>query len=142
MPTAFSFSNSVSSPFQFPPCGAVDFCNDGGTCQSGAAAVKSKVWAGRQVLRVYFMNPEVLEGWKCEGKRMTPEMVMKWAGAWQQASSAPQFTVTSRVQRADIRVKFSGKSNFDCCTSLESLFPHSQRQMLFPCGYAGSCHYS
>ena len=64
------------------------------------------------MLRVYFMNPEVLEEWKCEGKEMTTEMIMEWAGAWEKAPSAPQFTATSRVQRADIRVKFSGNSYF------------------------------
>ena len=79
--------------------------------QSGAAAaliVKSKVWEGRQVLRVYFMNPKVLEGWKCEGKKMTTDMIMEWAGAWEQAPSAPQFEVTPKVDKADVRVKFSG----------------------------------
>ena len=85
-------------------------------CQSGAAAaciVKSKVWEGRQVLRVYFMNPEVLEGWKCEGKKkLTTEMILEWAGVWEQAPSAPQLTVTRRMDKADIRVKFSGNSNF------------------------------
>ena len=76
--------------------------------RAGACVVKEKLWAGRQVLRVYFTNPEVLEGWKCEGKKMTTEMIMEWAGAWAQASSAPQFTVTKRKDKADIRVKFSG----------------------------------
>ena len=82
---------------------------------AGAAAaciVKEKVWKGRQVLRVFFMNPEVLEGWKCGRKKMTTEMIMEWAGVWQQrAPSAPQFTVTERVDKADIRVKFSGSLN-------------------------------
>ena len=71
-----------------------------------------KVWKGRQVLKVYFMNPEVLEGWKCEGKKMTTEMIMEWANAWEQAPSAPQFKATSNVKIADIRVKFSGSLNF------------------------------
>ena len=67
------------------------------------------------------MNPVVLEGWKCEGKKkLTTEMIMEWAGAWKsdKAPSAPEFTVTDRMNKADIRVKFSGNSMFDCCTSL------------------------
>ena len=73
-----------------------------------ACVVKEKLWKGRQVLKVFFMNPEVLEGWKCEGKKMTTEKIMEWAGAWKEASPAPEFTGTQRVDRADIRVKFSG----------------------------------
>ena len=61
------------------------------------------------MLKVYFTNPEVLEGWKCEGKKMTTEMILEWAGVWQQAPSAPQFVVTSKVRKADIRVEFSSK---------------------------------
>ena len=76
--------------------------------RAAACVVKEKLWKGRQVLKVYFTNPEVLEGWECEGKTMTTDMILEWAGAWEQASSAPQFTVTTRVARADIRVKFSG----------------------------------
>ena len=60
------------------------------------------------MVKVFFMNPEVLEGWKCEGKEITTEMIMEWAGVWQQAPSAPQFEVTTNVKKADIRVKFSG----------------------------------
>ena len=73
-----------------------------------ACVVKEKLWKNRQVLKVYFVNPEVLEGWKCEGKKMTTDMILKWAGAWEQAPSAPQFKVTERVAKADVRVKFSG----------------------------------
>ena len=59
------------------------------------------------------MNPEVLEGWKCEGKKkITTDMILEWASVWKKAPSAPQFTVTQRVDKADIRVKFSG--SFDC----------------------------
>ena len=49
------------------------------------------------------MNPDVLEGWKCEGKKkLTTDMIMEWAGAWEKAPSAPQFTVTRRVDKADV----------------------------------------
>ena len=74
----------------------------GPTATPAAACVaKDNLWKDRQVLRVYFMNSAVL-------KEITPEMIMKWAGAWQQAPSAPQFEVTKREARADIRVKCSG----------------------------------
>ena len=78
--------------------------------RANACVVKEKLWSDRQVLRVYFTNPEVLEGWKCEGKKkLTTDMIMEWAGAFQQAPSAPQFEVTTNIRRADIRVEFSSK---------------------------------
>ena len=73
-----------------------------------ACVVREKAWRGRQVLRVYFMNSEVLEGWKCEGEDITIEMIMEWAGAWEQADPAPQFAVIDKEKKADIRVMFSG----------------------------------
>lgn len=74
-----------------------------------ACVVKEKLWKERQVLRVLFMNPDVLKGWKCEGKEMTTEMIMEWVDSvWQNAPAAPQFNVTESVHRADIRVMFSG----------------------------------
>ena len=68
------------------------------------------------MLKVFFMNPEVLEGWKCEGKKkLTTDKIMEWAGVWNsdKAPSVPQFTVTQRVDKADVRVKFSGNSNLE-----------------------------
>ena len=56
------------------------------------------------------MNPEVLEGWKCEGTKMTIDLIVGWAGAWEKAPSAPQFKATSNVKKADIRVKCSGNN--------------------------------
>ena len=93
-------------PEDFPDGDVVSECSPDGA--GHAYIVQERLWKGRQVLRVFFMNPEVLEGWKCGRKKMTTEMIMEWVGVWQQASSAPQFTVTTNDTKADIRVKFSG----------------------------------
>ena len=120
--------------------------------QAAACVVKEKLWKDRQVLRVFFMKPgsEVLEGWKCEGKEMTTEMIMEWAGAWQQAPSAPQFEVAERVVRADIRVKFSGTGSYKNLLHVQYVCHHmkhclhtcSHRTMLISGGYGGSLHCS
>ena len=62
------------------------------------------------MLKVYFMNPKDVEGWKSDkGKEVTTEMIMEWANVWStNCPGAPQFDVTGREAKADIRVKFSG----------------------------------
>ena len=56
------------------------------------------------------MNPKDLKGCRSkEGKEMTTEMIMEWASVWSKnCPYAPQFDVTTRWAKADIRVKFSG----------------------------------
>ena len=80
----------------------------GDILRAAACVAKEKLWKGRQVLKVYFMNSDALKGWESGKKNMTTETIMEWAGTWEKAPSAPQFTVTTRVDSADIRVKFSG----------------------------------
>ena len=69
----------------------------GDILRAKASVVREKLRKGRQVLKVFFMNPEVLEGWKCEGKEMTTEKIKEWAGAWKKASPPPEFTETESV---------------------------------------------
>ena len=74
------------------------------------------------------MNPEVLEGWKCEGKkRMSTDMIMEWARAWEEAQTAPKFEVISNKRKADIRVTFSGKIS----TIALIVFDHSPKVSTF-----------
>ena len=61
---------------------------------------------------MYFINPGVLERWKYGKKKITTDMIMEWTSAWEKAPSAPQFAVTTAMDRADIRVEFSGAVNF------------------------------
>ena len=74
---------------------------------AGAAVVCTGViWAGRQSLRVFVLNPEVLERW-----RLTIDTILEWANgnkdhkAW---SDVMLFEETKKIDKADIRVKFSG----------------------------------
>ena len=72
------------------------------------------------MLRVYFINPDVLKGWKCGKKNMSIEMIMEWAGVWkpEETPSVPEFEVIPNASRADIRVQFSGNVNLaekGCC---------------------------
>ena len=54
------------------------------------------------------MNPEVLEGWKCGGEKLTTDKILERANVWERAPSAPTFVETKNPKRADLRVKFSG----------------------------------
>ena len=77
--------------------------------QAAAYVFRDKVWKGRQVLKVFFLNPEVLRGW-----RLTTDTILEWAGVWQEKDvedKIPVFTVASRKDKADIRVMFSGELN-------------------------------
>ncbi len=79
-------------------------------CIDGAAAVvvKKRIWKDRKQLNVYFMNTEILEGWRIG---VTPEKILEWASVWKRDSKdskVPKFERTMRIRRADIRVDFSG----------------------------------
>ena len=74
---------------------------------AGAAVVcTGKIWAGRQSLRVYFLNPGILRSWG-----LTTATIIQWANgtpeqrAWKEVMP---FTETENKARADIRVEFSG----------------------------------
>ena len=76
---------------------------------AGAAVVCTDViWAGRQVLKVYFLNPHVLTGWPMN---LTTEIIIEWANgttdrrAWKEVM---EFKETNKREKADIRVEFSG----------------------------------
>ena len=66
-----------------------------------------KIWTGRSVLKVYFMNPEILEEW-ANGTRI--DNIMTWASSWNSPlyDQIPRFEETKDDLTADIRVRFSG----------------------------------
>ncbi len=72
--------------------------------------VKTKtIWKGREILKVYFMNPEVLVSWHIG---VTPQQMLDWANeAWSKDpnSKVPKFEQCDSIRRGDIRVKFAGK---------------------------------
>ncbi len=85
-----------------------------GTQGAAAAYVRTqKLWKGREVLKVHFLNPSVLESWKSghgfSKKSMSISMVLEWANdAWNQCDAIPEFIVTESAKKADIRVLFLG----------------------------------
>ena len=66
---------------------------------------RDKVWAGRQVLRVFFLNPDFVTRWG-----LTKDTIMEWAAVWHQSDDdlIPLFQENTVAKKADIRVKFSG----------------------------------
>ncbi len=77
--------------------------------RASAVVVKKRIWKGREKLNVYFMNTEILEGWRIG---VTPEKILEWASVWKRDpdpnSKVPKFERTMSITRADIRVDFSG----------------------------------
>ncbi len=69
-------------------------------------------WAGKDVLYVYFLNPDILEqeNWKYMGWILNIDMILAWAAAWnpKNCPNIPIFKKTDRADKADIRVKFEG----------------------------------
>ncbi|XP_064383884.1 uncharacterized protein LOC135332900 [Halichondria panicea] len=96
------------------------FCSTGPECEplplqaetehhDGAAAVVQceKVWQ-REILKVYFMNPPVLDSWRIG---VTTQQILDWANeAWRKDpmnSNIPEFNLCEVLNKADIRVKFA-----------------------------------
>ena len=78
-----------------------------------AAGARSKIWRGRQVLTVFFMNEEFIheQKWKSfPAKQLTVEQIMEWARTWSSSDfhSVLKFDVVP-FHQADIRIKFSSK---------------------------------
>ena len=77
----------------------------------------SKIWKGKQVLTVFFMNEELLyeQEWKSSftEQQLTVELIMKWAGVWNSSDlhSVPKFEMVP-FEQADIRIKFSSKYQY------------------------------
>ncbi len=103
-------------------CFSIQFCSTGPECEplplqaetehhDGAAAVIKceKVWQ-REILKVYFMNPPVLDSWRIG---VTTQQILDWANeAWRKDpmnSNIPEFNLCEVLNKADIRVKFAGK---------------------------------
>ena len=98
------------------------FCSTGPECEplppqaetehhDGAAAVVQceLIWKEREILKVYFMNPPVLDSW---GIGVTTQQILDWANeAWSKDpdSKVPKFKLYETSRRADVRVKFAGK---------------------------------
>ena len=68
----------------------------------------SEIWRDRSVLKVFFMNAEVLDEWQCGTSIGT---IMAWASSWNSplVDKIPRFEETKTIGNSDIRVKFSGK---------------------------------
>ena len=65
------------------------------------------IWEKREVLKVHFLNPEVVQKWG-----LTTATILEWANgtpeqeAWGEIMT---FEESKNIKRADIRVEFSGR---------------------------------
>ena len=84
--------------------------SDSGQGVSAGFALKTNLWVGRDRLKVYFLNPEVLKSWMCGKEPLNVRNILDWAGTWKvdKGDSVPDFQRTDRQEGADIRVKFQG----------------------------------
>lgn len=85
--------------------------------QEGAAGAwiqTKKIWGSREVLKVYFLNPSVLESWICGKQAMNTATIMAWAAKWNHPffEKIPKFQEVDSSDNADIRVEFTGKVAF------------------------------
>ena len=74
-----------------------------------AVVVKTKIWSGRQALKVFFMS-EVPAGWTFDGQPLTTDVIIDWANIWSENGKydkVPIFKETSIRNKGDIRVDFS-----------------------------------
>ena len=84
---------------------------------ASAYVVKEKIWAGRQVLNVIFLNGEFISDnrWRCGAAMLTLQNIMDWARVWNSplVDSIPKLKmieIQKAGSKADIRVKFSSKN--------------------------------
>ena len=71
---------------------------------SATTALDGIIWKDVQEVTVYFQNPDVLAGWG-----LTADNILEWTRTWNDDSSRiPVFKAETDVEKADIRVKFSG----------------------------------
>ena len=74
----------------------------------------SKLWKTRDKIKVHFLTPKVLEGWKIGSttNRMTVDDILSWAAEWTRelVPAIPKFVKTDSAEESDIRVAFKGES--------------------------------
>ena len=91
-----------------------DLLGEDGLSDANQKGVDSYVnfWTGKDVLYVYFLNPDILEQekWECEYGVLNIDNILSWAEAWnpKKFPNIPIFKKTDRADKADIRVKFEG----------------------------------
>ncbi len=71
---------------------------------------RNKIWAGRELLKVTFLNPYVLHTWG-----ITRDDILDWAKVWDVGNEKVPTFICSKT-KGDIRVKLSGS----WCTSVVS----------------------
>ena len=76
------------------------------TFDRSAHMYRNKIWASRQLLKVTFLNPELLVQWG-----LTVDNVLDWANEWNSDSSDEVPKFARKNEKGDIRVQFSGKYN-------------------------------
>lgn len=75
---------------------------------AGAWVQTSKMWRTRDQLKVHFLNPEALEGWKIGNAPMNVDNILAWAAEWSSALAPeiPTFVRKDTARNSDVRVSF------------------------------------
>ena len=83
---------------------------------------RHKLWAQKESVGVHFLNPDILEEWRCGGDTLSTVTIMAWAGgAWNSPfyANVPKFEMAENKRRADIRVLFTGKHKGYLCSAVK-----------------------
>ncbi len=82
-----------------------------GSIGKGAAVYTRCVW-DVELLKVFVMNPEVLDHWSYKQSKITVATILEWANSWNpnRKDAIPIFAEEQSVKRAHIRIKLSGLS--------------------------------
>ena len=75
---------------------------------AGAWIQTKKIWGGRTILKVYFLNPSLLDSWLYDDMKVDTANILDWAAEWN-APFYPKFEETDSKKEADIRVEFTGE---------------------------------
>lgn len=78
---------------------------------AGAWIQTKKIWGGRTILKVFFLNPSMLDTWLYDDVKMTTASILDWAGMWNAPfyGKIPKLEETDSKKEADIRVEFTGE---------------------------------
>ncbi len=86
---------------------------------------RNKIWAGRELLKVTFLNPDVLNSWG-----LTRDNILDWAKVWDVGNEkVPTFKQVPKASRADIRVLLSGNSYYQVLRFCYYLFCLQRRKL-------------
>ena len=78
----------------------------------GATFAMGKLWSGRDILKVYFMDEDLVNQWRVRNESLSIALILEWANLWKyRCDTVPRFIwERTDIMKSDIRVKFSGNN--------------------------------